>query len=423
MNPNTLSVERLREAARGLPHESLAATREAALANIDETGLPTVRDEDWKYTDLSRAFNISNQWLDSQRAAHISDTLSAQISALTSSIDAHWLVIANGQIDLTEVQGVDAATVELFSDSGAPFVLDRPLADLNAALLSDGVRIRLSGTPDKAIGLLVIDETTGSVGVTQANIELTVDAECEVEIIEYQVSSGTADHYCNSIVSLNICDAATARYVRLQNRKVGHVQTGRLSVALGKRSRLDMLSVDLGGGLIRNDVDIDIANPESSATFNGLYLTGDDQHIDNHTRVDHRVGPAVSAQEYRGILTGNSRAIWNGKAVVHKGADGTDATQANHNLLLSERAEINPKPELEIYAEDVKCAHGTTVGQLDETALFYLRTRGLDHDQAKTLLVHAFAVDLISKSPVAAMAQHITDVVQARLAQLIGGES
>jgi len=276
--------------------------------------------------------------------------LSARIAAVTKSIDAHWLIIANGQINLSGVAEIGEAKVELFSDGGAPFVLDRPLADLNAALLHDGVRIRLTGNPDKALGLLIIDETADSAGVTQANIELTIDTECEAEIIEYQISAGPADHYCNSIVSLNICDAATARYVRLQNRKLGHVQTGRLSVVLGKRSQLDMLSIDLGGGLIRNDVDIDIAGPESSATFNGLYLTGDDQHIDNHTRVDHRVGPAVSVQEYRGILTGNSRAVWNGKVVVHQGADGTDATQANHNLLLSERAEINPKPELEIYA-------------------------------------------------------------------------
>jgi Fe-S cluster assembly protein SufD len=180
-----------------------------------------------------------------------------------------------------------------------------------------------------------------------------------------------------------------------------------------------MASYDLGGGLIRNDVDIDLSYAGAEVSFDGLYLAGDGQHIDNHTRVDHRVGPAVSSQEYRGILNGKCRCVWNGKAIVHKGADGTDARQANHNLLLSEKAEIDAKPELEIYAEDVKCSHGTTVGQLDETALFYLRSRGLDRNHAMQVLTHAFAADLVRRAPVAAAIDVITGIVETRLSELI----
>lgn len=183
-----------------------------------------------------------------------------------------------------------------------------------------------------------------------------------------------------------------------------------------------MASFDLGGGLIRNDVDVELTEPGANATFNGLYLAGDGQHIDNHSRVDHLVGPASSSQEYRGILNGRCRCVWNGKAIVHKGADGTDANQANHNLLLSPTAEIDAKPELEIYADDVKCSHGTTVGQLDESALFYLRSRGLDKRQATQLLVHAFAVDLISRTPVVAARETITSLVEAKLSELIQEE-
>ena len=170
---------------------------------------------------------------------------------------------------------------------------------------------------------------------------------------------------------------------------------------------------------MRNDIVIGIANPGAEISFDGLYLAGEGQHIDNHTRVDHRVGPATSRQEYRGILNGRCRCVWNGKAIVHEGADGTDADQANHNLLLSEKAEIDAKPELEIYTDDVKCSHGTTVGQLDETSLFYLRTRGLDRQHAKQVLTHAFAAGLVSRVPVEAGKETVGRLVEARLREII----
>ena len=151
-----------------------------------------------------------------------------------------------------------------------------------------------------------------------------------------------------------------------------------------------------------------------------MYLAGDGQHVDNHTLVNHRVGPATSRQEYRGILTGQARAVWNGKALVFEGADGTDAEQANHNLLLTERAEINTKPELEIYAEDVRCSHGTTVGQLDERALFYLRSRGIREDDARRLLVHAFAAQTLDSIPVAAIRDQVADLLDLRLRRMEG---
>ena len=154
--------------------------------------------------------------------------------------------------------------------------------------------------------------------------------------------------------------------------------------------------------------------------FDGLYLAGDGQHIDNHTRVDHRVGPATSRQEYRGILNGKCRCVWNGKAIVHEGADGTDADQANHNLLLSAKAEIDAKPELEIYTDDVKCSHGTTVGQLDDDALFYLRSRGLDKQRATQVLTYAFAAGLVSHIPVENAREAVNALVESRLGELIG---
>ena len=166
---------------------------------------------------------------------------------------------------------------------------------------------------------------------------------------------------------------------------------------------------------------IDIAQPGASANLNGLYLAGAEQHIDNHIRVDHRVGPAVSREEYRGILAGRARCVFNGKAIVHEGADGSDAEQSNHNLLLSETAEIDTKPELEIYADDVKCAHGATIGQLDKSALFYLRSRGLNEDEATQLLTRAFAARILTAVPIEATRTYIGQKTEQRLDGLING--
>jgi Fe-S cluster assembly protein SufD len=423
MKTAALSIEKLREAVMRLPDDALAASREAALAKLDEHGLPSVRDEDWRYTDLSSAIDISNRWLSEGAASASTDALRDSISSISSSIDANWLVIANGLVDLTYLVESSNIDIERFSDSATPFVMDRPLADFNAALLHDGLRVQIHGATERPLGILIIDEANAGAGVSQANVEIEVAPGCDAEIIEYHSSAGTDDHYSNSVIALHVGQAADASYVRIQDRRFGHVQTGRLSVALGPDARLNMASYDLGGGLIRNDVDIDIGSPGVDAVFNGLYLAGDGQHIDNHTRVDHRVGPASSSQEYRGILNGRCRCVWNGKAIVHAGADGSDANQANHNLLLSQNAEIDAKPELEIYADEVKCSHGTTVGQLDETALFYLRTRGMDKQQAIRILTHAFAADLVGRAPVTAAKDTISLLVEKRLADLIQEET
>jgi Fe-S cluster assembly protein SufD len=423
MNQAALSIENLQEAVSRLPDDSLTATRIAALADINHHGLPSVRDEDWKYTDLSSAIDISNRWLVDGAAKTTVNVHQDAIQSICSSIDANWLVIANGRIDLALFDASTDVEIERFSESGTPIVMDRPLANLNAALLHDGLRVQLHGATEKPLGVLIIDEVGADASVSQANVEINVAPGCDVEIIEFQHSSGAGDHYSNSVITLKIDQAAQVSYARIQDRRLGHVQTARMSASLGKDAKLNMSGYDIGGGLIRNDIDIDLDNPGAEVAFNGLYLAGDDQHIDNHTRVDHRKGPARSSQEYRGILSGRCRCVWNGKAIVHKGADGTDANQANHNLLLSENAEIDAKPELEIYADDVKCSHGTTVGQLDETALFYLRSRGMDKRQAIQMLTHAFAADLVSRVAVKSAMDAIASLVENRLADLIQEEA
>ena len=374
--------------------------------------LPTTRDENWKYTDLSRAREISTHWLEAG-AALPPASRHEDVETITGSIDATWFVFDNGV--LSELPDTGEYRVERISEVSPG---DGALAELNAALLADGLRLRVKGSVSKPIGLLFIDG--GEVpSIAQGYVEIDFAANSASEVVEYHGSRGSAEHYANTVVSLSVGDAASVRHVRIQDRSLGHLQTNRTVVNVGRDARFTSASFDLGGGLIRNDLDIDIRMPGAEVSFDGLYLAGDGQHIDNHTRVDHRVGPATSRQEYRGILNGKCRCVWNGKAIVHAGADGTDADQANHNLLLSEKAEIDAKPELEIYADDVKCSHGTTVGQLDHTAMFYLRSRGLDKPRATQILTHAFAAGLVSRVPIDAAKQSISDLMEARMGELI----
>jgi Fe-S cluster assembly protein SufD len=419
MKQSAFSIEELRKTVSSLPNDALSTARDAALVNLEKNGLPTTKHEDWKYTDLGQVIDISNRWLASGATITSSKSINESIVKLTKSIDANWLVISNGLVDTTRFDENAGIKVDRFSESSVPLTMDRPLADLNAALLQDGLRIQIHSATEKPLGLLVIDEVNDDASVSQVNIQIEMAPGCDAEVIEYHFSLGSGDHYSNSIISLCVGEAAIAQYVRIQNRRIGHVQTGQVSVALRKNGKLKMASYDVGGGLVRNDINIDLSEPGADANLNGLYLAGDEQHIDNHIQIDHSVGPASSSQEYRGILNGSSRCVWNGKTFVHKGADGTDANQGNHNLLLSENAEINTKPELEIYADDVKCSHGTTVGQLDQAALFYLRTRGLSIKQAMEVLTYAFATDLVDCTPVSSTRDVISSLVESRLTKLI----
>ena len=416
MTTPALTFEALGAAVSALPDNGLAPARRAALERLRSQSLPGPRDEDWKYTDLEPAIATANSWLDD--GARVTEPASREAP---SAIDAHWLRIVNGRIDETSLTDLpDGVSVLHLSSVASKLQPAGHLGDLNIALLHDGLRIAVSANVEvqKPIGFLVIDEASHT-SVSQVRIDIDVAPGGRVAFVEYQASRGAADHYSNSVVNVDVAPGAHVGFVRVQARQREHDQTSHMAVTLGKDSSFEHASFDIGGRLVRNDLAVDIAEAGADARFGGLYLIGDGQHIDNHTRVDHRTGPAISRQEYRGILDGRARGVWNGKAIVHGGADGTDAEQSNHNLLLSRRAEINAKPELEIYADDVKCSHGTTVGQLDETALYYLRTRGIDRREARQMLTRAFAQSTIDRTPIVQLHGFIEQAVADKLGELM----
>jgi Fe-S cluster assembly protein SufD len=411
VKPQKLSIEALRDAVARLPDDRLMPMRRAALEQLGDQGLPTPRDEDWKYTNIA-------PFVDIRAGAPAGGVLDAVVQQVKQSIDADWLVIANGIAELQPVAGVDIALL-----SKADVSLDSPFAltQLNTALLHDGIQIQIASdvAVDRPIGILFIDDAGTESGISQGRVEIELENGSRARFVEYHLSQGAERQHANSVVNLELGPGASVDYVRIQNRDHLHSQTGRLQVSLQSDSQFTHCGFDLGGALVRNDLGISIDGPGVSVSFDGLHLAGGEQHIDNHTRVDHRVGPAESRQEYRGILTGNARCVWNGKAIVHVGADGTDAAQASHNLLLSDKAEIDAKPELEIYTDDVKCSHGTTVGQLDEAALYYLRTRVLDKNLAQQVLTRAFAQAIVSRSPIASCHELLAEMIEKRLGEML----
>lgn len=420
----TLAIDAADHVVGQLPHNGLESARATALAALRRKGVPGLRDEDWKYTDLAGIVELSNDWL---RSGGITSQVdSAAVDTVAADFDVDWLVIRNGEVDTDSLRrlqqpGLDVA---LLSTVASPGTLETALSDMNLALLRDGIAIHVAAGAElsRPIGLLHFDDAGDSQSVSQARIVITQEAGSRACFLEYHVSRGDSAHFANTVIDLALADGAHAEFLRIQERHSLHSQTGYLRARLHAGSGFRHGAFDFGGKLVRNDLRIEINAPDAHAEFCGLYLATDRQHIDNHTRVDHRTGPATSAQEYRGILQGRSRCVWNGKAIVHAGADGTDASQANHNLLLSERCEIDTKPELEIYADDVKCSHGTTVGQLDETALFYLRTRGIDEPGARRMLTQAFAEAILAKAPLKDLHNKLSDRILTRLAQMSAGE-
>jgi len=423
-----INQELFAAAVASLPGGSLAAQRSDAAKLFSTTGFPTVRHEDWKYTNLDVAANLSNEWLATFAKRPVSNAASRPLSAAQSapmhSIDADWVVIRNGVVDaetlnhLTLPNGLD---ISLLSEHDSPSALttDSPMSAFNAALLTDGLHVRVASNVvvNKPLGLLVLNDDSSQMAQVRTVFEIGNNA--TLRVIEDSSSTGTVPMFTNSVVQLDLAAGASVDFLRLQHHVNSHISTNRLVAVVDKDAKFTHNNFDFGGDLTRNDIAANIVGTGASVNLSGLYLASGAQHIDNHTRVEHRVGPAVSHEEYRGILSDQSRCVFNGQAIVFEGADGTDANQANHNLLLSDKAEIDTKPELEIYADDVKCSHGATVGQLDESALFYLRSRGLDSNESRRLLTQAFAANLLDSLAIDEARAYVQTQLDTRVANLL----
>jgi len=244
---------------------------------------------------------------------------------------------------------------------------------------------------------------------------LVLGKNAHATVIESYIGLDDTQYFTNAVTEASLGPGAQLTHYKIQQecRKSYHV--GNFYIHQDKDSRCESHSISLGGSLVRNDIHAQLNAEGSEIILNGLYLADGKQHVDNHTRVDHLKPHTRSEENYRGVLNDHARGVFNGKVVVHKDAQKADAQQSNANLLLSDNAEVDTKPELEIYADDVKCTHGATVGQLDENMLFYLRSRAIDEETAKSLLSFAFAEEIISRIQFKPIRDRLEHLVVGRL--------
>jgi Fe-S cluster assembly protein SufD len=232
---------------------------------------------------------------------------------------------------------------------------------------------------------------------------------------ELVLTDVAATRFATFFAAIEVAPGARLQLLRVQDAPEGSQRLSRMKIELARDAQLEAVSIDLGGGFSRHDFDVSLAQAGAAAQVHGLYVVGGTAHVDNHTRIDHRAPHCTSRENFRGIAFGKARAVYNGKVVVHAGAQKTDSEQRVANLLLSPTTEVNAKPELEIYADDVKCAHGATFGQLDQNAIFYLRSRGIPETQARSMLTGAFAQEILGRIPDASVRERLTQDVLRRL--------
>ena len=288
---------------------------------------------------------------------------------------------------------------------------------LNTAFLEDGVFVLVprGAVVEEPIHLVFLSEADGEPSVSNPRVLILAEANSQARIIESHLGRGT--YFSNAVTEIACGDGAVLEHYKLQRESVSafHVQT--LAAAQGRAARFDSHNFCLGAALARTDIDVLFQAEGGECSLNGLFVTAGTQHIDNHTLVDHAKPHCTSRQFYKGILDGKSRGVFHGKVIVRPDAQKTDAIQTNKNLLLSREALVNSTPALEILADDVKCKHGSTIGQLDAAALFYLRARGIAEEDARAMLTYGFAADLASRIRVPWIREEIEAFLGGRLAR------
>lgn len=402
--------------------------REAALENFRELGFPTTRDEDWKYTSLDRISTGDFEIANDARAVSL-DALLAR-----SFVDAGdpRLVFVDGiySPQLSSLTGCGAqlrveslAEAALRSDDTLRAHASRPvkrqgnsLRALNTAFAKDGAVVRIGPGCRLAQPIQMIFAATGGADRLAAHPRNLIvgEAGSEAQIVENYCSLGDGAYFTNSVTEVLVKADAVLDHYCLEREGGNGLHVSQLDVELGCGSHFSAHAITLGGALVRNDARVLLNGEGSECTLNGLYLLDGKQHVDNHTEIEHARPHTSSRELYKGILTGAAHAVFNGKIVVHKDAQKTDARQTNKNLLLSENGVVNTKPQLEIYADDVKCSHGSTIGQLDRDALFYLRSRGIGAVDAQSLLSYAFASDVVSRIKIPSMRARLDEYLLQR---------
>ncbi len=383
--------------------------RRAAIERFAALGFPTTKDENWKYTNLAPF--LKTPYGPAPRVA-VAEARERLAAAPLADLGCPRLVFVNGRYAAelsSPPPGVEAGSLQ---EVRAGFE-DNALEALNAALFEDAALVRIAGAQAQPVHVLYV--ATGG-GVSYPRTVIIAGRESQSVIVESYLGLGGEAYFTDAVTELIAADGAIVSHTKLQVEGAGALHYGLLRVRQGASSNVTSHNIALGAALARNEIAAVLEGEGAECTLNGLYLTTGRQHIDNHTTLDHASPHTASHELYKGILDGKSEGVFHGRIVVRPEAQKTDAIQRNKNLLLSRDAVINTKPQLEIYADDVRCTHGATVGQVDQEAVFYLRSRGIGLEEARNLLTYAFTSDLIEAIPVEAIRTRLASALFDRLA-------
>lgn len=400
-----MSIEHLLEQYQTakLPNSTwLKPIRDRAIAEFEDLQLPALKDEQWKYT---RAKAFVNERLVTAK----NDTGLSQ-NQLPTALSQQCLVFIDGYFnaELSTAESCYVLSQQLDNDivkNTLNTVADSKASGfmaLNTAMMQDGYVIHVTKQTEQVIHVMFVN--TQQHALTHQRNIIVVEPNCQAEVIEQHISINNDNHYLsNTVTEIQLQANAHLTLYKLQQESLNAQHLSSTYVTQQRDSVFKHFNIDFGGQHVRNWLQSDLNEQNAYAEFNGLYIVNDKQHIDNHTRVVHNAAHTNSNELYKGVLSGKCRGVFNGQVHIVEDAQKVNASQQNNNLLLSDGAEIDTKPQLEIYADDVKCAHGATIGQLDETALFYLQSRGVDRTTARNMLISGFAqavIDMITNEQV-----------------------
>jgi Fe-S cluster assembly protein SufD len=385
------------EAFRAAPAfgpEWLRTARASAFGRFLERGFPTTRDEEWKFTNVAPIAQI--EWRASAaRLSIVNQTLPEGVTI--SSLQDAW-----------ETQP---------AHEGPSLKSDHPFVLLNTAFFEDGIFIHIAPKTvlTEPIQIVCVAEPGAQPTMVSPRVFVVVGEQAQVSLIETYSGAAGQPVLVNAVTEVLLGPGAIVDHVKVQQEASTTFHLASTFVHLHRASTFTSQAITFGGRISRNDISATLAGEGAECTLNGLYVADGETLVDTHTTIDHAQPHCPSHEVYKGILTGKARGVFNGKIIVRPDAQKTDAKQTNKALLLSGDASINTKPQLEIFADDVKCTHGATIGQLDDTQMFYLRARGIHKTDARNMLIHAFASDVLNGIKDEALREQLEAALVAKL--------
>ena len=407
----------------------LKALRDGGIARFGALGFPTTKQEAWRFTSVAAI---------AETAFELSPRVSGTGYRVSGELAVHRLVFVNGHFSAEQSrvkdlpQGVrveslaralvtDAPSVEAHLGKYAP-TQDHPFAALNTAFLEDGAFVYVPAGIALAepIELVFLAAPGTAPHVAHPRNLIVVERGARATVVETYASLPTDQesvYWTNAVTEVVAGDGARVDCYRVQRESDRAYHVAVTDVHQGRDSTVNVHAVALGAALARHDLRGKLAGPGGYLILNGLYLLAGDQHADHHTAIDHAAPHCESHEYFNGVLDDRSRGVFNGRIIVRPGAQKTDSKQTNNNLLLSRDAHADSQPQLEIYADDVKCTHGSTVGPLDPKALFYLESRGIGAVEARRLMTYGFAAEILNRMDIAPLREQLDRIVRGRLAE------